>query len=343
MLAVALGQIATALAAPLVALAGFPVAYVMWVAHVAGGRPARRRSVPAGLVAVACLAAALAVGVRRARPPVVLGAVVALALGAVLSRTQAAGLAAPAGLRITFLDVGQGDATLIQWRHSAILVDTGPPDGPVLARLRHAGVRRLDLLVVTHAQADHEGGAAACWRAAGGARARRARRRPRGQRRAAGSGGGAGATCALVAARAGEVLRVGGIALRVLWPGPRARGAGGGPQPARDRRRGRCRRGARRCSPPTRSPTCSGPGPRPGRRPEGLPPRQRRSWPARAAAAPAPAAGGDRGRAPQRVRPSGAATSRAAGRGRDGRAYRPRRQRERRAGGAARCASTRMP
>jgi competence protein ComEC len=160
---------------------------------------------------------------------VLLGAVGALALGAVLSRTQAAGLAAPAGLRITFLDVGQGDATLIQWRRSAILVDTGPPDGPVLARLRHAGVRRLDLLVVTHAQADHDGAAAAVLGAlpvalvldgrdgvseANGARmaAAAARRHVR-----------------LIAARAGEVLRVGQVALRVLWPGPGRAEAGADP------------------------------------------------------------------------------------------------------------------
>ena len=162
MLAVALGQLGTALAAPFVALAGYPVAYVMWVAHVAGGLPGAQASAPAGLVGAACIGrGARASSCARARPLVVLGAVLAVALGAVLSRTQAAGLAAPAGLRITFLDVGQGDATLIQWRRSAILVDTGPPDGPVLARLRHAGVRRLDLLVVTHAQADHDGGAAA--------------------------------------------------------------------------------------------------------------------------------------------------------------------------------------
>jgi competence protein ComEC len=217
MLAVGVGQLGTALAAPFVALAGYPVAYVMWVAHVASRLPGAQASVPAGLVAAACLAAAAALAVRRARPLVVVGAVVAVALGALLSRTQA-GIAAPAGLRITFLDVGQGDATLIQWRRSAILVDAGPPDGPILERLRHAGVRRLDLLVVTHAQADHDGGAAAVLRTlpvglvldgrdglrdASGARmaAQAARRGVR-----------------LVAARAGDVLRVGGVALRVLWP-----------------------------------------------------------------------------------------------------------------------------
>jgi competence protein ComEC len=68
----------------------------------------------------------------------------------------------PSGqLRLSFLDVGQGDATLVQHEGAAVLVDTGPPDGPILARLRAAGVRALDVLVVTHAQADHEGGASA--------------------------------------------------------------------------------------------------------------------------------------------------------------------------------------
>jgi competence protein ComEC len=64
------------------------------------------------------------------------------------------------------LDVGQGDALLVQGRLGAVLVDAGPatPDGvdlgsrvvvPALAAL---GVARLDLLVVTHADLDHRGG-----------------------------------------------------------------------------------------------------------------------------------------------------------------------------------------
>jgi competence protein ComEC len=229
MLAVALGQLGTALAAPFVALAGYPVAYVMWVAHVASGLPGAQASAPAWLVGAACMAVALAVTARRARPLVVLGAVVALALGAVLSRTQAAGLAAPAGLRITFLDVGQGDATLIQWRRSAILVDTGPPDGPVLARLRRAGVRRLDLLVVTHAQADHDGGAAAVLDALPVALVLDGRDGVRDSNGARMAAEAARRGVRLVAARAGEVLRVAGIALRVLWPGPARAEAGADP------------------------------------------------------------------------------------------------------------------
>jgi competence protein ComEC len=242
MIAVALGQLGTALAAPFVALAAFPVAYVMWVAHVASGVPGARASVPAGVVGAACAAAALAVAVPRARAPLATGTVAALALvvalslapnaplAAWLARTPLAGLAAlvsgasaggpaaPAGLRITFLDVGQGDATLIQWRRSAILVDTGPPDGPILTRLRHAGVRRLDLLVVTHAQADHDGGAAAVLRAMPVGLVLDGRdgiREPSGLQMAAQAARHGVRT---VAGRAGQVVRVGVIALRVLWP-----------------------------------------------------------------------------------------------------------------------------
>src|SRR2546423_152209 len=117
-----------------------------------------------------------------------------------------------------FLDVGQGDATLVQQGTRAILVDTGPPTGPVVQRLRAAGVRRLDLLVLTHAQADHEGAAPAILAALpvspvldGGADARspeRARieaalRRSRVRR---------------LRPDAGEVVRDGPIRLDVLWP-----------------------------------------------------------------------------------------------------------------------------
>jgi competence protein ComEC len=58
---------------------------------------------------------------------------------------------------VSFLDIGQGDATLIQRDGRSILFDTGPPGGPILARLTETGLERLDTLVTTHAQTDHEG------------------------------------------------------------------------------------------------------------------------------------------------------------------------------------------
>lgn len=62
-------------------------------------------------------------------------------------------------LRITFLDVGQADAVLIQAPEGpTALVDAGrrsPTD-----TLRALGVEEIDLLVATHAHADHIGGMA---------------------------------------------------------------------------------------------------------------------------------------------------------------------------------------
>ena len=66
----------------------------------------------------------------------------------------------PSGLRITFLDVGQGDATLLQVPQGSVLVDQGPPEANVAQQLRRFGIRELSLLVLTHPQRDHVGGAA---------------------------------------------------------------------------------------------------------------------------------------------------------------------------------------
>jgi competence protein ComEC len=60
---------------------------------------------------------------------------------------------------VSFLDVGQGDATLIQAPDgSAVLFDGGPPEGGILRLLRRAGVRHLSLVVATHQSRDHQGG-----------------------------------------------------------------------------------------------------------------------------------------------------------------------------------------
>ncbi len=65
----------------------------------------------------------------------------------------------PARLTVSFLDVGQGDATLIQYPDgTAVLFDGGPPEAGVARLLRRAGVRRLDVVVATHASRDHHGG-----------------------------------------------------------------------------------------------------------------------------------------------------------------------------------------
>ncbi|MEZ4240676.1 MAG: MBL fold metallo-hydrolase [Myxococcota bacterium] len=68
---------------------------------------------------------------------------------------------APPGVRLTFLDVGQGDATLVEWPDGRRwLVDGGRPSADVLGWLRRSGIRRLDAVVATHPDADHAAGLA---------------------------------------------------------------------------------------------------------------------------------------------------------------------------------------
>jgi competence protein ComEC len=66
---------------------------------------------------------------------------------------------------ITALDVGQGAAILVRTATRNLLFDTGPPMGQtdagqrvVIPTLRALGVRTLDALVLSHADADHTGG-----------------------------------------------------------------------------------------------------------------------------------------------------------------------------------------
>ena len=69
------------------------------------------------------------------------------------------GSTASPGLRVSVLNVGQGDAILLQPRSApAVLVDGGPYGDGLAARLREAGVERLGAAVITHDQSDHAGG-----------------------------------------------------------------------------------------------------------------------------------------------------------------------------------------
>jgi competence protein ComEC len=62
-------------------------------------------------------------------------------------------------VRILFLDVGQGDAALIiSPEGKTALIDAGPADADVAHRLAALGIDTLDLVVASHAHADHIGG-----------------------------------------------------------------------------------------------------------------------------------------------------------------------------------------
>ena len=75
---------------------------------------------------------------------------------------------APGEAEVWQLDVGQGLAILVRTRQHSLLYDAGPRFGEldqgervVLPSLRKLGVRQLDTLLLSHADADHAGGALA--------------------------------------------------------------------------------------------------------------------------------------------------------------------------------------
>ena len=238
MAAVAAAQIAPVLALPAVLAAGPLLGYIGWLAEHASALPLAAVPVriggPMGLAAAyAALAAAGLVAHRVAR---------LLLRRARAAPRRAAGLpsrwrspeqrwwqsspyrraAAPAlrsgELVVSFLDVGQGDAVLLQQRGVSVLFDTGPPGSAILKRLAEAGVDRLDVLVLTHAEADHEGMALAVIRAHrprlvldGGAGWPTAVQRGLGPALARGGG-------RAVPVQAGQSIRLGALGLRFLWP-----------------------------------------------------------------------------------------------------------------------------
>jgi len=66
--------------------------------------------------------------------------------------------ASPGSLVVHFIDVDQGDSTLIQAEGVTILIDAGRHDrNDVVPYLRSVGVTSIDLLVGTHPHADHIG------------------------------------------------------------------------------------------------------------------------------------------------------------------------------------------
>jgi competence protein ComEC len=76
-------------------------------------------------------------------------------------------------LWVTAIDVGQGAAVLLETRDAVVLYDSGPRytreadagGRVILPYLRWRGIDRLDLLVISHLDSDHSGGAASLLRA----------------------------------------------------------------------------------------------------------------------------------------------------------------------------------
>jgi competence protein ComEC len=84
---------------------------------------------------------------------------VAVAVAGILGFVNLVPVAVTDTATVTFFDVGQGDAVLLQDAAGvSVLIDAGRDPRVIRGKLRDAGVRRIDLLVATHGDADHVAG-----------------------------------------------------------------------------------------------------------------------------------------------------------------------------------------
>jgi competence protein ComEC len=154
---------------------------------------------------------------RRAIPLVAAGVALLATAPALLTPAGHASPGPPHGLRVSVLDIGQGDAILLQPAGGpAVLVDGGPPGDGLAEKLRGAGVERLGVAIVTHDQIDHAGGVVGLFGQMPVERLLYAVL----DGRTVAEARVAGAVPARVAA--GSELRSGRLRLDVLWPPPEA-------------------------------------------------------------------------------------------------------------------------
>ncbi len=119
----------------------------------------------------------------------------------------------PGDFTVTWLEVGQGSAAVIETAHHTVVVDTGPAwgagsaaDYTLVPFLEQRGIQAIDRLVVTHADQDHRGGVGALQKAL--------------PIHAASVGEPIAALPEAVPCQAGQQWRFDQVLLEVLWPIP---------------------------------------------------------------------------------------------------------------------------
>ncbi|WP_323741089.1 ComEC/Rec2 family competence protein [Microbacterium sp. VKM Ac-2870] len=209
--------------AGLAALAWLPSAWIAGTALTISAIPGNAVWWPeglGGLIALVVVSLALTVLILRTRRRwriaaglvLVCTVAVGLGLGPVSDIAERARL--PAAWSIAACDIGQGDAVVIRSADQTAVIDTGPDPAALGACLDTLGVRRLDLLVLTHFDHDHDGGSSAL-----AGRVATVLHGPTGApddeptlRRLADGG------ARLVPTTAGMTGRLGNASWRVLWP-----------------------------------------------------------------------------------------------------------------------------
>jgi competence protein ComEC len=136
---------------------GLAVAWVIFAGPAAASRLARALS--------ARMRWPSAQRVRLAWPPSARLALRASAVAVAVVLIVVGGVAVtwpqPSGIRVRALDVGQGDAFLVEFDGRTLLIDGGPDPKRLLAQLGASlppWVRRIDVVALTHAHADHADG-----------------------------------------------------------------------------------------------------------------------------------------------------------------------------------------
>lgn len=87
-----------------------------------------------------------------------IGVTVAAILGSCSSQQLRSWSWPPAGWSIVSCDVGQGDATVLRSNGAVAVIDVGREPRLIDSCLKSLGVKRVDLLVLTHFDLDHVGG-----------------------------------------------------------------------------------------------------------------------------------------------------------------------------------------
>lgn len=215
-------------AAGLAALAGWAAAWLELVTRVVADLPRAQIDAPvvAALTAAgACVWLATRLRLhwlprRPRRVAVVLaaGLLVVAGGGVWLFAGPAHAWQPPTGLRVTFLDVGQGDAVLLETPRARVLVDQGPPEGDAARQLVELGIRSLSALILTHPQRDHVGGGPDVLRRVDVAQVLDPDLAATGPERDALLGVALERGVPVRTVRAGATFETGGLTLRVLWP-----------------------------------------------------------------------------------------------------------------------------
>lgn len=148
----------------LCAVAWLPSAWIAAVARFFAAAPFAQLPWPAelpGVLLAVMLTAVVVLSLRWRWARVALALMVVVYAGVAGGARLGQQLTRPAEWQFAGCDVGQGDAFLVRGGDELMLIDTGPAPAPLAECLSDLGIDRVDVLVLTHWDKDHVGGAQA--------------------------------------------------------------------------------------------------------------------------------------------------------------------------------------